>query len=66
MHAEFWWGNFLENIHLEDKEEDKSWTLWRRFVRTDVDETGSGLFPVAGFGISGVLYLQVLLDSVSN
>jgi hypothetical protein len=44
MRTEFWWGNLLQ-----DRERD-----WKIIFRvSEVDGTGSGLCPAAGFGISG-------------
>jgi hypothetical protein len=34
--------------------EDIKWILGRKVLTMEVDRTGSGLCPMAGFGISGV------------
>jgi hypothetical protein len=58
MYTEFWWGNCLEIVQLEDKERDSRTALWcvlvRYIVRARVDRTGSGQCPVTDLGVSGV------------
>lgn len=44
--------------------EDKRMILWKKVVRIEwkVDESGSRLYPIVGFGISGVEQERVYVE----
>jgi hypothetical protein len=40
MHEKLWWGNFLENVHMDDREADVRITLRRIVGRYSVRMEG--------------------------